>query len=161
MHRNIFFFFLMLCLVGKANTQFSLSFSRTILLTSSDGQVTVPTNKTWKIVNAVAGVGTVTTSTVDSHHCGGSCSGGSCSSFSCRYRSPLYTINGREFSRVFGCLSCGSTCNSQVNCPASHTYSYNIQDMEFNAPLWIPAGAQLEIFGTGVLFSIIEFDIQP
>src|SRR5690606_9914368 len=108
-----------------------------------------------------SGDGTVTSTLALTHHCGGSCSGGSCGSYSCYYRKGLYAVNGIEFSYVYGCNSCGSGCNSLANCPASYTYGYSLSDFKFEGPFWMPAGATFQVFGSSIVFSVLEFNIVP
>lgn len=139
----------------------SLSFNQSLLVTSASGQVTVPAGKVWKVVSGLSGDGTVTSTLALTHHCGGSCSGGSCGSYSCYYRKGLYAVNGIEFSYVYGCNSCGSGCNSLANCPASYTYGYSLSDFKFEGPFWMPAGATFQVFGSSIVFSVLEFNIVP
>ena len=156
--------FLLLCLPFLALKQASaqtLTFSQVRLVSSTSGLVTVPAGKVWKLENVLAGVATVTATGAISHHCGSSCSGGGCNPFSCSYRVPLYTINGLEFSRVNGCNSCGSSCNSLASCPPSFTYAYSPSDLVFEGPVWLPASTTMQVNGTGILFSVIEFTVNP
>jgi hypothetical protein len=139
----------------------TLTFGQVRLIGSPSGLVTVPAGKVWKLENVLAGAGTLTATGAISHHCGSSCSGGGCNPFSCSYRMPLYTINGLEFSRVNGCNSCGSGCSSLGACPSTFTYAYAPSDLIFEGPVWLPATTTMQVNGTGILFSVIEFTVNP
>jgi hypothetical protein len=155
---------LLLSCLPFAQTQVSaqtLTFSQVRLVGSGSGLVTVPAGKVWKLENVLAGAGTLTATGAISHHCGSSCSGGGCNPFSCSYRMPLYTINGLEFSRVNGCNACGSGCNSLGACPPTFTYAYAPSDLVFEGPVWLPAATTMQVNGTGILFSVIEFTVNP
>ena len=152
---------ILLLIGGLSYGQGSLQFNQVHVFSSSDGLVTVPANKVWKISNVNGGDGQITVTGAASRHCGTSCSGGSCSSSSCRYVGYVWELNGVALDPVDGCFVCaGSTCSNISNCPSSLTFNVS-QLPTINTPFWLETGNTLEINASNVFFSVIEFNIIP
>ncbi len=140
----------------------SLTYNQTIVLDVSQGLVTVPQNKTWKIVNAVNAPGQITVTGAASGNCGSSCNGGSCSVSSCSYLGYLFELNGVGLNPANGCYNCGNTssCTVTANCPASFTYTTPVV-VNFPCPFWLKSGNTIQVNAGNLFFSIIEFNIIP
>lgn len=139
----------------------ALQYNQTLVIDHTDGLITVPAGKTWKIVNMRNTGGQITATGAVSGHCGTSCGGGVCSSSSCRYLAYLYDINGIGFNEAVGCFVCsGSTCTGGTGI-APNTYLQREYDGLPKHPFWLAAGNTFQVNVTNMLVSILEFNIVP
>ncbi len=151
----------LIVIVFSINAQGSLQFNQVLTTSSSDGLVTVPEGKVWKIVSVNGGYGQIFSDTPVSAHCGTTCSGGVCSSSSCLFEAFIWELNGSTLSRVTACKVCsGGDCYNNIGACGTHTWTVE-QLPVIQAPIWLKAENTLKVNMSGVYFSTIEFNIIP
>jgi len=156
------FFIIVLVTTNYSFTQGNLQFNQIISITNG-GNLTVPLNKAWKI-------DAINFSEILSFPIG-SLNNTSCvtltanipNSRQCYYKSNMLSIGGVNFetpsmSYVAGATTCGTPCPATNPIALSSTTYIN----NFIFPMWLNAGQNISVIsGTGILISIVEFNIVP
>ncbi|MCC6601459.1 MAG: hypothetical protein IT223_12425 [Crocinitomicaceae bacterium] len=138
MYKNYFIIAALSLLAISGFSQGTLEFNQIRLITSSDGTVSVPTGKSWKII------GVLYSSQVPDPYCSSS--------------STCYSISAHNDIIVVN--SANNTIRS-VRSRGNGNSGFPTYLWEQEFPIWLPASATLAT-GTGVSsISVIEFNIVP
>ncbi len=161
--KRALFLFVFMSLMCHSFSQGNLQFNRVLSLTNGSNS-SVPTGKVWKVesvnlsssvnfaIGALTNVNCITlTGTIPQNR-------------QCDYAGVYINIAGVSFStptmsHITLATTCSSPCTS-TNPVALSTSSLNVSSLNF--PIWLEAGKNITIAnGTGVLVSIIEFNVIP
>jgi hypothetical protein len=157
---SLFFFFL---LINQAFTQGNLQFNQVLSLTNG-ANVNVPTGKVWKVEainlssNVVFAIGSLTNVSCQT------LTGTTPTNRRCFYTGNFIDIAGVQFSipTLFYDTQ-SSNCNSP--CPTTNPLTLSTSTLSvssFKTPIWLESGKNITIIpGSGVLISVIEFNIVP
>jgi len=155
---TIFFIFFISSSTAQGNLQFNQ-----IISIANGANLTVPINKAWRI-DAINFSETLSFSI-------GSMNNTSCATLTssipynqeCYYIGNLLSIGGVYFQTPYlSYTTLATTCNS--SCPATNPISLSgtTNNNNFIFPIWLKAGQNISVIsGTGILISIVEFNIVP
>jgi hypothetical protein len=157
-----FLTFSLLLFLGNFYSQGNLQFNQIISITNG-GNINVPVNKIWKI-DAINFSETLLFNA-------GSMNNTSCTTLTssvpnnrqCFYQGNMLSIGGVTFvtpilSNITQATTCGTTCPAMNPVVLSSSTYYN----KFFFPIWLNAGQNISVIsGSGILISVVEFNIVP
>jgi hypothetical protein len=146
-------------------SQGNLQFSQVINITNGANEI-VPVGKVWKIdaVN-ISPTWSFVQGTLTAVNCTQAIGSNSQFVRTCYYSANYLSINGVNFvSPTVHTTTTGST-SCATPCPSTNSVSGNstaLTSSELVFPIWLSAGQNISVIsGSGILVSIVEFNIVP
>ena len=146
-------------------SQGNLQFNQVLNITNG-ATVAVPVGKVWKIdaVN-ISPTWSFAQGTLTAVNCTQAIGGNSQFVRTCYYSAVYLSINGVDFvsPTVYTTTTANTSCVTP--CPSTNSASGNsttLLSTELVFPIWLSAGQNISVIsGTGILISIVEFNIVP
>jgi len=161
---NLLLTFFAIIFVFRLQAQGDLQFNRAITFTNGNN-ATVPTGKVWKIesVNFSSSL-TFQPGALNLSSCSNTVNGsGQVDGRNCNYSSSYMTIGNLQFitpemSEFYCCSGCFGNCSTTNTV----TLSSSSSGINIKSPIWLEAGKSISVVpGTGILISVVEFNIVP